>query len=419
MNILFNNLHSCLYALLTTTALLGSIAWAAEPFVDNNDGTVTDTSTGLMWDKCSLGQSGNNCSTGSATTHTWGDAQIQAATKNGIFYKNYGDWRVPNLAELRSLMQPAFPRSFDTSVFPSTDLTSYIWSASSSDTPDYNFPGSNLTLAATHGRIFSITHGSGEAPKTFPYGVRLVRMGQYLGAFGLSNFSVSGVTQYTASLTATSPVGATGYWMVVPRAAAMPLASEIIAGATSYRGVTVAAHGSGAMVAASATNFSISGLNGGTSYDLYLVAEETATQTSAVIGSLAFSTAATATSSIVVHPNVPGTLFAGLDSGGVYTSSNGGANWIALNTGLSNLSVKALAIKSDASRLFAGTEGSGVFFGAGSGSWTPCGSLPGGIVNIRSLTWSGSTLYAGSTGGVFASTDGCATWAAMNTGLPN
>ena len=39
--------------------------------------------------------------------------------------------------------------------------------------------------------------------------------------------------------------------------------------------------------------------------------------------------------------------------------------------------------------------------------------------DVRSLTVAGSTLYAGTAAGVFVGTDCCATWAAMNTGLPN
>lgn len=34
---------------------------------DNGDGTVIDTVTNLIWDRCSQGQSGATCATGSAT----------------------------------------------------------------------------------------------------------------------------------------------------------------------------------------------------------------------------------------------------------------------------------------------------------------------------------------------------------------
>lgn len=63
-------LLACLFALP---------AWAA--FTDNGDGTVTDGVAGLMWDKCSWGQSANDCSGGAATTHTWAQALGVAAAQ--------------------------------------------------------------------------------------------------------------------------------------------------------------------------------------------------------------------------------------------------------------------------------------------------------------------------------------------------
>jgi ligand-binding sensor domain-containing protein len=122
----------------------------------------------------------------------------------------------------------------------------------------------------------------------------------------------------------------------------------------------------------------------------------------------------------VIDPTTPTTLYSSLTGNGVYKKT-ATANWTAINTGLSNLNVKALAIKPDTTRLFAGTDGGGVFYGDGSGSWAACANTGGGMSNlyIRSLTVVGSTLYAGTAAGVFVSTDNCDTWAAMNTGLPN
>src|SRR5262249_44078347 len=48
--------------------------------------------------------------------------------------------------------------------------------------------------------------------------------------------------------------------------------------------------------------------------------------------------------------------------GGVFKSVDGGASWSALNTGLTNTSVEALAINPSAPTIvYAGTEGGGVF----------------------------------------------------------
>lgn len=49
-------------------------------FSDNGDGTVTHHATGLIWQRCSLGQSwdGTDC-TGTATTFTWQQALAAGA----------------------------------------------------------------------------------------------------------------------------------------------------------------------------------------------------------------------------------------------------------------------------------------------------------------------------------------------------
>ncbi len=62
-------------------------------FVVNGD-EVTDTETGLIWQRCTLGQTGNDCS-GSASLHTWQQA-LQAA---------YAPWRLPNINELESIVE--------------------------------------------------------------------------------------------------------------------------------------------------------------------------------------------------------------------------------------------------------------------------------------------------------------------------
>lgn len=63
-------------------------------YLDNGDGTITDTKTKLMWKKCSEGQSGDNCS-GKASVYKWDDAMAK-------FGK--GEWRLPTREELRTLV---------------------------------------------------------------------------------------------------------------------------------------------------------------------------------------------------------------------------------------------------------------------------------------------------------------------------
>ena len=67
-------------------------------------------------------------------------------------------------------------------------------------------------------------------------------------------------------------------------------------------------------------------------------------------------------SALAIDPATPATLYAGTWGGGVFKSTNGGANWSAVNTGLTNTDVRALAIDPDTpATLYAGTWGGGVF----------------------------------------------------------
>lgn len=76
-----------------------------EAYTVNADGTVTDIRTGLVWDRCAWGQSGADCSGGAASSHTWADALNVAATANAQSHKGHTDWRLPNIKELRSLVE--------------------------------------------------------------------------------------------------------------------------------------------------------------------------------------------------------------------------------------------------------------------------------------------------------------------------
>ncbi len=66
-------------------------------FTDNKDGTVTDTETDLMWTK-----NADLC----GDTVLFHQALDYIEAMNGGEHPNYGhiDWRLPNLAELRSLV---------------------------------------------------------------------------------------------------------------------------------------------------------------------------------------------------------------------------------------------------------------------------------------------------------------------------
>jgi hypothetical protein len=114
-------------------------------------------------------------------------------------------------------------------------------------------------------------------------------------------------------------------------------------------------------------------------------------------------------------------IFAGASVGGVFLSTDNGTTWNAVNTGLTNTSVYALAFASNGAggkSLFAGTRNGGVYVSADTGkNWTQINT---GLTNkdVFSFSVNGDILYAGTYGGgVFLSTNGGSAWSP--TGLTN
>jgi photosystem II stability/assembly factor-like uncharacterized protein len=121
---------------------------------------------------------------------------------------------------------------------------------------------------------------------------------------------------------------------------------------------------------------------------------------------------------VIDHSN-PDTIYAGTD-GGAFKSTDGGATWIAINSGLTNTHVNTLAINpTNTSIIYAGTDG-GIFKSAnGGGSWSASG-LANTHINVLAIDPSDPNfIYAGTNGGVIESTDGGASWSAINSGLTN
>lgn len=102
-------------------------------FKINNNGTVTDTKTSLMWKRCSEGKSWSNCQHGIALIFTWQQAlqQAQFVNNNGGF-AGFHDWRVPNVKELISITEKqCLEPAINLMVFPSTP-SAMFWSSSPS-----------------------------------------------------------------------------------------------------------------------------------------------------------------------------------------------------------------------------------------------------------------------------------------------
>lgn len=99
-------------------------------FIVNNDGTVSDKKTGLMWKQCSEGLSGLNCDTGTSEKLNWQQALQRPQNLNaGGGFAGYNDWRLPNAKELFSIVeeQCAFP-SINSNIFPGT-VNNIYWTS--------------------------------------------------------------------------------------------------------------------------------------------------------------------------------------------------------------------------------------------------------------------------------------------------
>jgi hypothetical protein len=97
-------------------------------YVIKNDGTVIDKLTGLMWQRCMQGLTGEDCTEGEVEFYTWQQA-LQFST--GATLASYDDWRLPNIEELRSLAayDRIFP-SINAVAFPNTLRSEFCWSSS-------------------------------------------------------------------------------------------------------------------------------------------------------------------------------------------------------------------------------------------------------------------------------------------------
>jgi hypothetical protein len=80
-------------------------AGIAHSFTDNDDGTITDNATGLMWEKCPYYYTGTYCDSYDQSDTLPFDGLSEAITIcNNATTGSHTDWRVPNINELKSLV---------------------------------------------------------------------------------------------------------------------------------------------------------------------------------------------------------------------------------------------------------------------------------------------------------------------------
>jgi hypothetical protein len=95
----------------------GNSDYGVNDFVDNVDGTITDTATGLMWSKADSGEGMD-----------WEDALAWVQQKNEENYLGYSDWRLPNAKELQSIVDytQSPQRTHTAAIAPVFEISSII-----------------------------------------------------------------------------------------------------------------------------------------------------------------------------------------------------------------------------------------------------------------------------------------------------
>jgi hypothetical protein len=162
----------------------GACAALPDTFTDNGDGTISDSRTGLMWEKLSDDGSIHD----QDDTYVWSDAfAVKIAALNADSgFAGHTDWRVPTVHELLTLLRvdpdsmdpndPAIPAEFKTGCTPgctvptcSCTRPSSYWS--STETTVDNVAGIDATAVS-----FELSSAIQQGPKTSNGFVRAVRV---------------------------------------------------------------------------------------------------------------------------------------------------------------------------------------------------------------------------------------------------
>jgi hypothetical protein len=131
----------------------GSTAYGVNNFKNNNDGTISDTATGLMWSMHDSGGRGMN----------WQSALAWVEEKNRSKYLGYSDWRLPDAKELQSIVDysriPAIDPIFQITQIGNEEFPYYWTGTTHLDGP----PGMSGTQAIyiAFGRALGYLRGAG------------------------------------------------------------------------------------------------------------------------------------------------------------------------------------------------------------------------------------------------------------------
>jgi hypothetical protein len=154
-------------------------AGGALSYTDNGDGTITDTNTGLTWEKKTLAGSASTEIHHVDRTYTWDNAfAVHIAGLNSAAFGGHTDWRLPNVRELQSIVNyaratPSVSPAFNTGC---SAICSVVDCSCTAPVAHW----SSSTLADNPMGAWLVTFGNGTVfafGKTNVFGVRAVRGG--------------------------------------------------------------------------------------------------------------------------------------------------------------------------------------------------------------------------------------------------
>jgi hypothetical protein len=101
-------------------------------FIIHADGTATQQNTGLMWQRCALGQTwtGSSC-VGYAVAYNY-----EQAMSLRHYFAGYNDWRLPNANELLSIADYGRYPAINPTLFPNTEPEHAFWSSTEIEDSD-------------------------------------------------------------------------------------------------------------------------------------------------------------------------------------------------------------------------------------------------------------------------------------------
>ncbi len=154
--------------LMLATRPVAADSTPTSDFIDRGDGTVSHALTGLMWQRCAVGQTWNGLTCeGEAAGFTFAEAQAISSSLGG-----HVDWRLPSVWELMSIVD--FDEStpaINGDLFPNTPPSLPFWSGSLDSAGLYSW------------FVFSGNGYAGVGNRSEDRAVRLVRGGETIDPY--------------------------------------------------------------------------------------------------------------------------------------------------------------------------------------------------------------------------------------------